>query len=57
MALKRTRCLGWTKSMSATQRLVSQLGKTGQFDEANKLNELNRRNHQQRAANILRKIK
>lgn len=54
MALKRTKVLGWTKNMSATQTLVNQLSRKGQIDEANKLNEFNRNNHQQRAKNILR---
>lgn len=57
MALKRTKVLGWTKQMSGVQRLVSNLNRRGSFDEANKLNEANRSNHQQRVGVILRRHK
>jgi hypothetical protein len=57
MALKRTKVLGWTKHMSATQKLVSTLNRRGNFEQASKLNEANRNNHQQRVGVILRRHK
>lgn len=54
MALKRTKVLGWTKDMSATQSLINKMARAGDYEGANALNASNREAHQKRAAQILR---
>lgn len=45
MALKRTKCLGWTKKMSNTRRLVHKMYQSGDISNANELNDANNHSH------------
>lgn len=55
MALKRTKCLGWTKAMSQITRQASVLHNRGDQEGAQKLHMAVKAAHTNRAAGILQK--